>query len=111
MTHYMKLNEEQFKKIKAGSKRVELRLNDEKRRKLRRGHRITFKALTSGSELSVEVLSLRAYRDFRELYEDYGAQALGYDMGQDKDPRDMLEIYSQKDIEKYGALAIEIRLL
>lgn len=111
MIHYMRLNDDQFDRMSSGFKRVELRLNDDKRKKLRPGHRILFKATSSSRELCVEVTRLRVYKGFKELYQDYGAEELGYKEDQVKDYRDMLEIYSQKDQDDYGALAIEIRLL
>lgn len=42
MIHEMKLNNEPFTLIKAGTKVIELRLNDEKRRKLAVGDKIEF---------------------------------------------------------------------
>lgn len=45
MIHYMKLYNEPFQMIKKGEKTIELRLNDEKRRKLKKGDTIYLKIL------------------------------------------------------------------
>lgn len=42
MTHSMQLNPAPFEKIKSGAKTIELRLNDEKRRRIKTGDKIEF---------------------------------------------------------------------
>jgi ASC-1-like (ASCH) protein len=47
-----------------------VRLNDEKRRKLRVGDTVTFSSMTGSDEtIRVEVLALRPYQTFAEMYE------------------------------------------
>ena len=45
MIHEMKLNKEPFEKIRDGKKTIELRLNDEKRQRVRVGDSIVFRSL------------------------------------------------------------------
>ena len=45
MLHEMKLNENPFERMKNGTKTIEFRLNDEKRKKIKIGDKITFSKL------------------------------------------------------------------
>jgi len=59
MIHKMKLNEEPFEKIKNGTKTVEFRLYDEKRKQIKVGDKIEFSRLPELQEiLLVDVLEL-----------------------------------------------------
>lgn len=67
----MGLCEEPFRLIKTGENTVEVRLNDEKRRKIKIGDTIEFIKVPEENEvLKIEVLELRNYDTFKELYED-----------------------------------------
>ena len=70
MMHHMGLDGEYFGSIREGRKTVEVRLNDEKRRKLRVGDAVEFSSVTGPDEtIRVEVLGLRPYQTFAEMYE------------------------------------------
>jgi len=70
MEHTMGLYESPFNSIKFGKKTVEVRLNDEKRRKISVGDSIKFTKLPESNEtLTVEVLELREFPTFKEMYE------------------------------------------
>ena len=59
MIHKMNLHDEPFKKIKNGTKTVEMRLNDEKRRQIKIGDTITFYLMPDLKEsITTEVLDL-----------------------------------------------------
>ena len=58
MTHSMQLQPSPFEMIKDGSKTIELRLFDEKRRKIRIGDTIAFTNTETREVLSVRVLEL-----------------------------------------------------
>ena len=69
MLHKMKLNESPFEKIKNGTKTVEFRLFDEKRKTIKVGDQIEFSKLPDMQEkLLVDVVEL--YRDdtFEKLF-------------------------------------------
>lgn len=110
-THEMKLNPLPYEAISSGRKTVEMRLNDEKRRKIKAGDKIRFVNTESGEELLVLVESVTAYPSFYELYAAHDKIAIGYEETETASPSDMLEYYPQERIDKYGALAIKIKLL
>lgn len=110
MKHFMKLKDDQLDKMARGSKTIELRLWDEKRKKLKPFDEISFEGLESKRVLKVSVLELYHYRDFYEAYLDFTCEELGYDRGAIKDPKDMELIYSPQAIKTYGVLAIKIEI-
>lgn len=63
--HVMHLAEEPFNWIKQGKKTVEVRVYDEKRRKLEIGDIIIFKKLCSNEEIKVKVKGLARFKTFR----------------------------------------------
>lgn len=109
----MGLYETPFHSIKSGKKKVEVRLNDEKRRKIRIGDRIKFTKLPGSDEiLTVEVMELRKFPTFKEMYESIPASdfdAVGGSI------EEMVErtyrIYSPEKEKEWGTLAITIKLL
>ena len=104
----MKLDGRSFDKIKAGTKTVELRLNDEKRKNIKVGDVIVFTRLGGSETLRVRVTGLRAFADFAELFGNYDKIAMGYNADDVADWRDMEKYYSIEEQRKWGALAIEI---
>lgn len=115
MVHKMHLDRGPFLKIKNGVKTVELRLNDEKRRKIRVGDRILF---SDGSDpadtVSTEVVALHRFKDFRALYAALPLEHCGYTTAEEVRnacPEDMLAYYSMEQQQACGVLGIEIRLL
>ncbi len=109
-THEMALNPAPFSLIKSGTKRVEMRLYDEKRQGVKEGDLVRFRNRESGEELTVSVVAPRRFPDFAALYNAYDKVALGYLENEQASPSDMEEYYTREDIEKYGVLAIEIEL-
>lgn len=70
MLHKMKLKESPFERIKNGTKTVEFRLYDEKRKQINVGDKIEFSKLPDLQEkLVVEVLDLYHENTFKELFE------------------------------------------
>lgn len=111
MTHNMKLKEGPFEAIKAGTKTVEMRLYDDKRRKIQIGDVIEFTNNTSGEKISVEVLALHIYPSFENLYDIFDKVSLGYAPHEIALYTDMVEYYLSTEIEKYGVVGIEIKLI
>ena len=109
--HEMNLWHAPFLAIKEGRKTVEMRLNDERRSKIKVGDLILFKEKDSGEEILAEVVELRAFKDFYELYSRYSKQEIGYRDDEIADPKDMLLYYTEDAIAKWGALAIRIKTL
>lgn len=114
MMHIMRLNPLPFKMIASGEKTIELRLNDEKRRKLNRKDLITFvNTEDSIKTITAEIIDIYKYKSFKELYADLPLLKCGYTKEDVKtaSPEDMLAYYSAKQQEKYGVLGIEIKVI
>ena len=111
MVHFMKLWDNPFKSIQSGRKTIEMRLNDEKRKLINVGDDIEFVNVETGEKLRCEVVNLFKYASFDELYLNHNKVSIGYCEDEVADPKDMLKYYSASDIEKYGVLGIEIKLL
>lgn len=108
MIHEMRLNNEPFNKIKEGTKTVELRLLDEKRKTLRVGDKIIFTNRTNNEKIDVLVTNLFKADSFEPIYEKYSKVAMGYNEEDEAKSEDMEEYYSKEEIKKYGCIAIEI---
>ncbi len=108
MIHKMKLNERPFEKIKNGTKTIEFRLYDEKRKKVNIGDKIEFSKLPDLQEkILVDVLDI--YRDktfknlFKKIYTDEDEI--------ERKTKSMYQIYSKKQEKEYGVVGIKIDLL
>ncbi len=111
MLHYMKLQNEPFGKIKNGSKTIEMRLNDEKRKLVNVNDNIEFTNIVTKETLTVVVTNLFHYKDFNELYKNHDYLSLGYNQGEKASPDDMSKYYDKEEIKKDGVLAIEIKVI
>jgi len=107
----MNLADGPFKAIKAKTKTIEMRLNDERRKDIKKGDQIIFHHNDTFETLSCVVLSIKKYSNFIELYKHYNKISIGYNDNEDAKPDDMLKYYSQEQIEKNGVLAIEIKCI
>lgn len=111
MLHQMKLQPNPFRKIKSGSKTIELRLNDEKRQQVQVGDFIEFTMLDdTAQKLTVRVTALYHFNSFAELYAALPKEKLGYTPNETPDPNHMDAYYSRDKQGKYGVLGIELRL-
>lgn len=111
-THQMQLNHSPFVMIKSGTKTIELRLYDEKRKKIKVGDRLVFTDNTTGQTLEVTVINLHVFDSFEQLYKALPLLQCGYtdeDIESAK-PSDMEEYYSAQKQKQYGVVGIEIRL-
>ncbi len=110
MTHEMKLNDTPFRLVETGEKRVELRLQDEKRQKIRAGDAILFRHADDLSRTVTRyVVRLHAYPTFAALFTALPMARVGF--GSD-DPQacaaEMRGYYSEAEETSYGALGIEL---
>lgn len=110
MTRSMRLNPAPFEKIKSGAKTIELRLNDEKRRRIKTGDKIEFVNNATGETLTAEVVALHRFDSFAELYGALPPEKFGYAKGEAASPGDMNLYYAPERQAKYGVLGIEIRV-
>ena len=112
MTHQMQLQPEPFDMIKSGEKTIELRLYDEKRRKIRIGDEIVFTNTENGETLTVRVLDLAVFDSFEDLYKTLPLLRCGY-TEQDiasASPDDMDVYYPKEKQKEYGVVGITIAL-
>ena len=108
--HEMRLHNDPFILIKNGTKTIELRLNDEKRRQIKVGDTITFTNRSNNEQISTVVINLHKYDSFEELYKHFDKVSLGYSENDIADPNDMLEYYPKELQDKYGVLGIKIKV-
>ncbi|GGO00963.1 ASCH domain-containing protein [Saccharibacillus kuerlensis] len=112
MKHVMTLFPEYFDSICSGCKKVEVRLNDEKRRVISVGDTIQFECLPH-RERTVKVLVEELYKHetFEDLYRSIPFADMdceGWTMTEMIDGT--YEIYTPEQELKWGALGIRIRL-
>ena len=113
MHHEMHLNEIPFRRIQSGSKRVELRLNDEKRQLLQAGDVITFISRTQSAEkIEARIIELTQAPDFANLLTQLSPSCLGLTVAEFHDtPNRMQQYYSSDDLRRYGVVAIRFELV
>lgn len=107
----MHLDNKCFEKIKNGTKTIEVRLYDEKRRELKVGDIITFDNRSNDEKMNVKVINLYVYKNFEELYKHHDKITLGYNEDEIASPSDMRMYYSFEDTIKNGVVAIEIEVI
>ena len=108
MIHFMKLKENPFERIKNGTKTIEFRLYDEKRKQIKIGDKIEFSKIPELKEkIVVEVL---------DLYKDVSFEELFNKLFTDKEEikrktHAMLQFYTHEQEKEYGVVGIKIKLL
>lgn len=108
MLHQMQLFREPFEKIANGSKTIELRLHDEKRRKVQVGDFIEFCMTENPAmKLQVRVTALHPFADFAALFATLPKEACGF---APEETPDMSRFYSPEQQAAEGVLGIEFRL-
>ena len=111
MIHEMKLQPEYFNFILNGTKRIEIRLNDEKRQLLKIKDLIEFTNRANYEKMIVEIEDLCYYPTFEELYKHFDKISMGYDENEVANYQDMEEYYSKEEQSKYGVVGIKIKKL
>lgn len=113
MKHEMHLAPEPFEMIKNGSKTIELRLFDEKRRKIKLYDAIEFICIAPPHDtIMVDVIGLYKFDSFKELFCNLPLLKCGYTASSvaTAKPEDMDAYYTPKQQEEYGVVGIEIEL-
>ena len=110
--HEMKLQPKFFDFIKYGTKRIELRLYDEKRRNIELGDKIIFwKEPELEEVVEATVVGLLRYESFKKLFEDFDVSLLADSSMTKEELLEVLEeFYTMEKQEKYGVLGIRIEL-
>ena len=110
MLHKMKLQEDPFERIKNGTKTVEFRLYDEKRRTIQIGDEIEFSKFPELQEkLLVKVIDLYKEESFEKLFKKVF-------VGEDKEKiiekaKSMNRFYTPEQEKEYGVVGIKIEII
>lgn len=113
MNHVMKLKSRYFDYIKNGTKRIEIRLNDEKRKLIKVGDTITFlKEPELTDKLNTKVIELLKYDNFDDMFNDIDISLLAdKSMSKEELINVLEEFYTKEKQKEYGVLGIRIELL
>lgn len=113
MIHVMKLQPEYFNYILNGTKRIELRLNDEKRQTIKVGDTIKFlKEPNLDESFLVKVIELIKYNSFLEMFNDYDISILSDNsMSKEELLNDLEKFYTKEKQQTYGVLGIRFELI
>lgn len=113
VTHNMKLESAAFEMIKSGQKTIELRLYDEKRKRLREGDEIVFTNLSTGEIITTKIFKLHIFDSFNTLYEKLPLLRCGYTEENvcKATPTDMERYYSSDKQNEYGVVGIELTVI
>lgn len=113
MNHEMKLQPEYYNYMLNGTKRIEIRLNDEKRKIIQVGDTITFlKEPDLKESFNTKVIELLKYNNFEELIKDIDISLLADKSITKEELINTLEkFYPIEKQNKYGVLGIRIELL
>lgn len=107
--HEMKLQPEYFGYISSGSKRIELRLNDEKRQRIKINDQIIFLNEKTKDKLITHVNKIHKEKSFVELFKNFDISLLA---SKNKTKEELLnelsKFYTKEKQEKYGVLGIQI---
>ena len=113
MIHEMKLQPEYFNFILNGTKRIEIRLNDEKRQNIKLGDKIKFlKEPDLNESFEAQVIGLLRYNSFEDMFKDFDISILSDKSMTKEELISVLEqFYTKEKQEKYGVLGIRIELI
>ena len=106
MIYRMKLQNEPFKQIKIEIKKIEIRLNDEKRKIFEINDYIEFTNITTLEIMFVKITNLYHFESFEKLFNNFDNSILGCGSYEE-----MYKYYSREEEKKYGVLGIEIKVL
>ena len=100
----MKLQPNYYNYMLHGTKRIEIRVYDEKRKNLNLGETITFLK-------EPEIIGLLRYENFEELFQDFDISILA-DKSITKETlkKELEQFYPTEKQEKYGVLGIRVEL-
>lgn len=111
MEHMLKLQPKYFDYIDKGTKRIELRLFDEKRQKINIGDTIIFqKEPELEIKIKVKVIGLLRYNSFEELFEDFDIEIMADKSMTKQELLNVLEeFYTPEKQKQYGVIGIRIK--
>lgn len=107
--HKLKVKEKYYNMLKSGTKTIELRLFDEKRRNIKVGDTIEFSNNSDVNDtFTAKVINLHRASSFTELCKDIDCRNAGFPSN--KELIDVLEGFYSKDRQReFGVVGIEIQ--
>ena len=114
MEYTMRLTAAPFEQLRNGTKRIELRLYDEKRKKIKTGDTILFISLKDPNEtVLTRVSDIYRFASFEDLYKTLPLADLGYSEEDvtTASPKDMEQFYSPEQQAQYGVVGFRLDLL
>ena len=113
MEHILKLQPKYFDYINNGTKRIELRLYDEKRQKINIGDTIIFqKEPELEIIMKVKVIGILRYNTFEDLFKDFDIEMLADKSMTKQELLNVLEeFYTPEKQEQYGVVGIRIEII
>ena len=111
--HEMKLQDKYFNFILNGTKRIEIRLFDEKRKSIKLGDTIIFRNQDNLSkQFKTKVIGLLRYNNFDDLFRDFDISILADISINKEELKNVLEeFYTKEDQENYGIIGIRIEIV
>lgn len=107
----MNLQPKYYDFIKDGTKRIELRLFDEKRQKIQFGDTIEF-FKSDDDKFQAKVIGLLRYNSFKDLFEDFDISILADASITKQELLDVLgEFYTPEKQTQYGVIGIRLQLI
>jgi len=105
----LRLDEDIFEIVKRGTKRVEIRLYDEKRKKLKIGDIIIFsKEPLNEEKIKCKIKNLKTFKCFDELIDNYNIGDLAGDTSKEEIINDLNKYYPLEKQLENGVIAIEV---
>lgn len=113
MEHEMKLQPEYYNFILNGTKRIEIRLFDEKRQQIKIGDTIKFlKEPELKESFNARVIGLLRYNSFDDMFKDFDISILSDKSMIKEELLGVLEqFYTKEKQKRYGVLGIRIELI
>lgn len=107
MNHDMHLDEKSYNKIKNDEKKIEYRVNDEKRRKINIGDTITFYLRPEDKEfIKTKITDLKYYDNLFDMYSASFDHYFYKYYDSVKEVVDDTDCYTEEETKKYGCVAI-----
>lgn len=113
MEHKMKLQGKYYNYILNGTKRIEIRLFDDKRKLIKIGDTIKFlKEPLLDESFNTRVIGLLRYDTFDNMFRDFDISILSSkSMTKNELLNTLNEFYTSEEEKKYGVIGIRIELL
>ena len=107
----MELQNAYYNYMLKGTKRIELRLYDEKRKNIKIGDIITITNAQTNEEFEVKVVGLLQYSSFKEMFNDFDIEILvDKSMTKEELMNELEKFYPIEKQKQYNVLGIRIEL-